>query len=376
MSNPLQRSSFAVTPLVARRPASTVGKSPVQAGGGTLGEDSFQRSRPYEPTSRMTSSQVAAYGKLTAQQRESFDKVFFGANRMGQVSLAKLLEDGRLLSSKDLRKGGTLLSHLDRLSTQPLASGLNRMNLLSGLLEQAENPGNISQGGRGTCTVTTVEYLLAKRSPAEYARLVTDLASSGGKAVLANGATVSREPGTASADDSGRSDASRLFEAAMMEYGNGLLDYSNEKDKHGVGGASILPGGLSNGDTVKVLSGVFNEKWRSIQAVPVLGQVPFTSVGTGPLFEKLESYVKKGQEVPIGMDWRGSGEWKPSGHEVLVTKIEGGRVYFRNPWGNYDAPGTVTDGKGSPVRRIEDDKGLESMTVDEFRKRLKGIAVR
>lgn len=376
MSNPLQRSSAAFSPLTVRRPAAPTAKAPVQAGGGTLGQDSFVKSRPYEPTSRMTTSQAAAYGKLTAPQRASFDKVFFGSNRMGQVALGKLLEDGRLFSSKDLRRGETLMSHLDRLATQPLASGLNRMNVLSGLLEQLENPGTIAQGGRGTCTVTTIEYMLAKRSPSEYARLVTELASVGGKAVLANGATVSREAGTADRDDSGRSDASRIFEAAMMEYGNGFLDYSNEKDKHGVAGAAFLPGGLSNGQTSKVLSGVFNEKWRAIDAVPVIGQVPFSSLGSGRLFETLEGYVKKGQQVPIGMDWRAVGEWKPSGHEVLVTKIENGRVYFRNPWGNYDATGTVTDGKDGPVRRIEDGNGLESMTIDEFRRRLRGIAVR
>ncbi|HEY9856079.1 MAG TPA: hypothetical protein V6D05_10100 [Stenomitos sp.] len=376
MSNALQRLSQAASTLTSWRPFGTAGKPPVQAGGGSLGQDTFERSRPYEPTSRMTTSQAAAYGKLTAKQREAFDRVFFGANRTGQVALSNLMEDGRLMSSKDLRKGDTLLSHLDRLATQPMASGLNRTNVLSGLVEQAENPGDISQGARGTCTVTTIEYMLAKRSPAEYVRLVTDLASSGGQAVLANGKTVGRETGTAAADDSGRSDASRLFEAAMMEYGNGLLDYSNETDKHGVGGVSFISGGLSNGDTAKVLSGVFNEDWKAIGDVPVIGSVPFTSVGSGRLFNQLESYVKKGQQVPIAMDWKSEGEWKPAGHEVLVTKIEDGRVYFRNPWGNYADPGTETDGKDGPVRRIEDSNGIESMPIDDFRKRLKGIAVK
>lgn len=376
MPNPLQRSSMAATPLAPRRSMTTAGTSTVQAGGGTLGQDSFVRSRPYEPTSRMTKGQTEAYGKLSAQQRESFDKVFFASNRLGQVAFSKLLEDGRLVSSKDLRKGETLLSHLDRLATQPVASGLDRMNLLSGLLEQAENPGTIAQGARGTCTVTTVEYMLAKRSPSEYVRLVTDLASVSGQAVLANGKTVSREAGTATRDDSGRSDASRLFEASMMEYGNGFLDYSNEKDKHGVGGKAFLPGGLKNGGVAKVLAGVFNEPWRAIDAVPVIGQVPFSSVGSTHLFKELESHVKKGQQVPIGMDWRSKGEWRPAGHEVLVTKIEQDRVYFRNPWGAWDTPGTVTDGTEGPVRRIEDNNGLESMPADEFRRRLRGIAVR
>lgn len=376
MPNPLQRSSVVASPLPSRHQAAPTGKAPVQAGGGTLGQDSFVRTRPYEPSSRMTTSQAAAYGKLTAKEREAFDKVFFGSNRLGQVALGKLMEDGRLRSSKDLRKGETLLSHLDRLASQPLANGLDRMSLLSGLLEQAENPGTISQGARGTCTVTTVEYMLAKRSPAEYVRLVTDLSSVAGKTVLANGKSVTREPGTASSDDSGRSDASRLFEAAMMEYGNGFLNYSNEKDKQGIGGATVLPSGLKNGGVAKVLAGVFDEPWRAIDAVPVIGQVPFTSVGSSRLFGQLETYLQKGQEVPIGMDWRSKGEWRPSGHEVLVTKIEDGRVYFRNPWGYYDAPGTITDGTDGPERRIEDSNGLESMAVDAFRRRLVGIAVR
>lgn len=278
-----------------------------------------------------------------------------------------------MFSSKDWRGGRSLLHHLDTLATQFLPAGLHRLNLLSSFLVQLENPGAISQGGRGTCTVTTVEYELALRSPAEYARIVAGLASSGGSVKLADGTTIRRDGDTATADDSGRTDASRLVEAALMELGNGFLDYSNEKDRNGFYGFGV--GGLSNGQTARVWNAVLGERRDVENAVPVIGQVPFTSIGGEGLMKDVERALKKGVRVPVAMDWRANGEWRPSGHEVLVTKIENGRVYFRNPWGPYAAPGTELEGDDGPPRRIEDHGGLESIPVSEMTRRIKGALV-
>lgn len=366
MPNPIQRSTPAFK--TARASTPSAGKAPGSDTGarGIIRQDSVTLSAQAQarPTAGMTAAQSAIYYALSDVQRKQFDRVWITADTGGQKALVKLLEDKRLLSSKDLRTGDRLLTHLDRLATQALPASLDRASLLGGLLVQAQNPGTISQGGRGTCTVTTAEYMIAKQSPAEYARVVADLASTGGQVTLASGAKARRAASSLASDDSRRTVASRLFEAAMMEYGNGPLTYSNQTDQHSIAGRPLPSGGLLQISTTRVFEAVLNEDYDT--EYPLLGRER--------LMGRVKDAVAKGQAVPVGMDWRGSTEKKRSGHEVLVLKIENDRVYFRNPWGPGQAPGTETDGKTSPKRRIEDKNGVESMALSEFQRRLDSIS--
>lgn len=365
MPNAILRSPLSTKPAKPSSPASGLALGWLETPKGVLKQDALERKSTAQvrPAAGMTGAQAAIYHGLSDAQRKQFDRVWAETQPSAHKALVKLLEDGRLLSSKDLRTGDRLLTHLDRLATQPLASGLSRAELLSGLVVQAQDPGTISQGGRGTCTVTTAEYMIARKSPAEYARVVTDLSSPKGLVTLASGAKAERVASSLAADDSGRTAASRLFEAAMMEYGNGLLSYSNDSDQHGVAGASFLPGGLTPGGTTRVLEAVLDEDYDSQS----------TLLGRERLLSSLKDALAEGQMVPVGMNWRGSTEKKRSGHEVLVLKIENDRVYYRNPWGKTYSPGHETDGKTSPKRRIEDQSGVESMTLAEFRWRLDSI---
>ncbi|MBO9541275.1 hypothetical protein J7643_11860 [bacterium] len=366
MPKSILRSSTVATPVRAAAPLAAKPPASEPKAKGSLPQDQLTRSAPAQvrPTSQMLPGQVALYHALSDAQRKQFDRVWGAAGTDGQRALVKLLEDGRLLSSKDLRTGDRLLTHLDRLASQALPKGLSRADVLGSLIVQAQDPGTISQGARGTCTVTTAEYMIAKQSPAEYARVVADLASASGQVTLASGAKISRAAGTLADDDSGRTAASRLFEAAMMEYGNGPLSYSNEKDQHGIAGASVIPGGLPAFATTRVLSAVLNANYETHT----------TLLGRDRLMNTLKDALAKGQMVPVGMDWKGSTEKKRSGHEVLVLKIENDRVYYRNPWGETYPPGTETDGKTSPKRRIEDRSGVESMTLSDFRSRLDNLS--
>lgn len=94
-------------------------------------------------------------------------------------------------------------------------------------------PGHYPSKNKGTCTVTTVEHLLAIRQPTEYARVIGELAGKSGSVTLQNGTTVSRQKGIVPADYSGRSNISRVSQATKMEYGNGALEDShNDEDGH------------------------------------------------------------------------------------------------------------------------------------------------
>ena len=72
----------------------------------------------------------------------------------------------------------------------------------------------------------------------------------------------------------------------------------------------------------------------------------------------------------LRMHW---GEDKSGGHAVVGVKVENERVYFRNPWGGSGADGDL---KSNPPRRIEDSTtGLESMTVADFKKWVRGALI-
>jgi hypothetical protein len=48
-------------------------------------------------------------------------------------------------------------------------------------------------------------------------------------------------------------------------------------------------------------------------------------------FARLKSATSAGKTVPAGIFWAGSG------HKILVTRVEGGRVYFDNPEGRAES---------------------------------------
>ena len=328
---------------------------------------------PAAQAMKLNPAQTAAFEKLGPGAQAQFQKVFDSTNGVGRMHLRGLLEKGTL-NARDGYGGRTLLSHLHDLATKPVAGGLDKGELIQNLAQQTLDPGEISQGGRGTCVPTTMEYILAKTRPAEYARLVVGVASPAGTVPMMSGAILKRNPGTEQRDDSGRTAASRLFEAAMMDYANFVFDYNNQTDKNGVAGIGII-GGLPPSAGKRMINAMLNENRRVVEAVPFIGQIPFTAIGGSRVLKAVQEATARGVMVPAGLDWRGIGEWRPAGHEICVITVENGRVYYRNPWGPDYGKGRVTDGKDGPVRRIEDNGGMESMTVAEFTARAKSALV-
>lgn len=336
--------------------------------GGSLGTDAFVRTRPAPPAS-MSVDQQAIFSRLTLTQQNQVLRIWSTATPQAQSALGKLLEDGRLVGSTDLRTGLSLLQHFFQIAVQSLPVGLDRQSLLSGLICQVQDPGLIHQGLRGTCTVTTAEYMLARRSPAEYARILADLSSPMGIVILANGKKARRVEDSIGQDNSGRSDASRLFESAMMAFANPVLTYSDKADKRGVGEYMFVSRGLMDLEIPRVLNALLDETYHVETAIPLLGNVPDSQIGHERLLKELKKALSRGQEVPAAIRWRAGP------HEILILKIQNGRAYFRNPWGSSLSPGSETDGKDGPKRRIEAVGGIESIPVGELQSRLTQIIV-
>lgn len=248
-----------------------------------------------------------------------------------------ILAEGKL-GGKD-SQGGTLLDNLERMSKQPVAEGLDRNAMFRDTVKQINDPDMLHQGNKGTCTVATLEHLNASREPAEYARLMGGLASPSGEVKLRNGETLRRDDGLVAKDDSGRSTASRLYQASVMEYANGALDYDNARDGHykpslrarltGGQETTLDHRGLNAGEWERALDGVLPGDRRPV----------FHSGDSANAERELRSSLSKDGPVPVALKWARDEKSLHASHALSVEKMDATHVYLRNPWGYGDNAG-------------------------------------
>ena len=323
------------------------------------------------------------------------------------TSLIKLNETGRLTPA--------VLDNLIKLKTaSPLCEDLkdDRLSLIRSVLQDIAFPEKINQHGKGTCSATSVQILLATDNPAQYINLVSELASPEGKA-KSTLIGAERMPNSLTDDCSGRSITGRLLQPAFMEYGRThsmtLINavYDNKNDVFfNMDNTINIPS--SNPHILKHLESavgpsVFAELTTpsGIKSTPVIGtafktlselkthtQIIVDTIRP-PLSKKekeniIDAVIKHSQFIETGLSdtsqekvLQGLGystshffsahmtpaltatgpvpaslRWADGGHAVLLTKIEGKNAYFMNPWGE-----------------------LHSMPLAEFQSRLTGITL-
>lgn len=277
---------------------------------------------------------IAALGAARAEQYRKLATLCDG-DVPARAALMAMLLDGRM-AKQDLKGQGDLLTHLDRVASQPLASGVDRKELLTNLIEECENPTKLQQEGKGTCVATSMTIILTRKSPAEYARLVADLASPAGKATTVTGKALERDPDWANENDYGRTPSLRLLQPALMELGNGWRRYDNAKDVHRafeVGpeetgflasvkrflGKLPLGGGQGSFGATKIVENITGDDYSTIAIVGWPNR--------GSAWSRVKESLAQGHAVPVGLMWEGGG------HEIVLDKVEGGWAYYSNPWG-------------------------------------------
>jgi hypothetical protein len=267
-----------------------------------------------------------AVAKLSPEEKKQYEAV--SAQTVGrptaQLALEAMLLDGRLTQGKDLKGGGSALKHLATLSAQPLAKDVDRRTLVSEVIGELENPVRINQHGVGTCGATTAQILLIRQNPAEYVRLMTGLASPAGKAEMAGGDTIERVEDWNDDSDvnwgGARTMASRIFQPAVMTYGEPLPGdrYDNSEDRNKWGPIPLFSGLMSLGGICEQLTG------KSYDSTMMLHW------NRDSAWNDMKSALKNGP-VPAAVRWNTSGS--AGGHFVQIDKVENGKVYITNPWG-------------------------------------------
>ncbi|MEQ8187775.1 MAG: hypothetical protein ABRQ39_07350 [Candidatus Eremiobacterota bacterium] len=312
-------------------------------------------------------------------------------------NLIKLLKDGTL-QKKD-RDGYTVLDRLLTFEHQEFADGLNGSEIFDTTLQNLARPDSICQRSKGTCPVTTLEYLHAKNYPADYIKTAAGLTGKTGKVELYNGDNLFRDEGLIEDDGSHRSSLDRIYQASMMEYGNDAIQYKNyvnSDDTNYTGNTSSNVGGGLGGkelekamdailpydsetvgpfeitnNNIKNLHGKISDEKLDILSRLIDGSkltrwelynklkgYGFTDEETGliadntlnrNLFEQqVTEALNNGNPVPAGIQW-GSG-----GHALLIENIDNEYVYLRNPWGDQED----ASGGGPPRELASTDPGL------------------
>lgn len=309
-----------------------------------------------------------AWEQMSVEERVQLTEVMEHTNLTGLMMLDELTDDAEILLSEDTGRG-SLLSNLHGIATQApheaLTDETTSDEVLTSVLSEITRPyEKVNQSVYGTCTVTSMQFELARDQPAEYARLIRGLAGSEGRVQMAGGGelTIQQEYYDANVSGDSRSPSEILFQSAAMEYANGDDDYDASNDQSTNKRFWLVPDetyrGLNGEKQVRIASQLFGREYTNI--------APDSDEEAQEALELLERFDSTGDTPPAIVGVRMGDDDDPTFHAMTFDRVEDGKVYFRNPWG----PGT-SEPLGLTVE--DPDTGLYSMTVEEFRDRVTGV---
>ena len=164
------------------------------------------------------------FAALPADQRQKFIDVMAKSDAVGVKLMAITCEKAGDLFAERASDGTTMLDSLDT-----MANSANAKQFVNHTLADVLRPERIWQGDAPTCTVSTMQYELAKQKPAEYVRLMTGLTVNG-SVTLAGGGVMQTQVGDAVLQSllakDHRSPTEAIFQSAAMEYANGADTYN------------------------------------------------------------------------------------------------------------------------------------------------------
>lgn len=290
---------------------------------------------------------------LTPADQERTLRVFTAADAQGRAALTRLVsERPQVLTQSALRAGAqaTLLDSLERLAQggNPHPDALN-----STLQELADPDRQINQGPRSSlCTTAALSHTLATDHPAEYARLVADLALTG-RAQLADGTTVSApDDGVVRDTSTGRSPSETLLQNALYERGRELPNYNARADDPAMFSRRGEEG-LFTHQQAQVMRSVLGRPVRITQPVLAGGMVD-----TSGVMRSAERALASGQRVHANVLVTAQGQ--RTGHAVEILRTDREYVYYRDPMGRDAAqanagihpPSEVSGDASTGIRRM------------------------
>lgn len=328
-----------------------------------------------------------AFQRLTPAQAAQVLDVAGAAGAQGLRDLKTLVNNPARLNDKSPTDGSTLLDNLSKFATQSLHPelvliGVPKAQLMDDLLSEVANPANVTQNSYGTCSVTSVQYELVRDDPSEYARLMTGLCGTEGRAQMRNGDYLELQteylvprmddPTTPAVNETdGRSFTEAYFQGAAMEYTGGWANYDASTDHSSY---PIFPWASWQGNFEgKLLSGLYGKQYNNVSL--------YSEAEKNIAIDFLEKYDPMGKaNTPITLNLYlapDNPDGLHSAHAMTFIKAENGRVYFRNQWGPDGNPaGTTLSGGLTDGWRVENpSEAVYSMSYADFEKKIYAINI-
>lgn len=193
------------------------------------------------------------------------------------------LEAQGILEARD-SSGRTLVDSLITVAEgalwDPFTLEPGRTRIFSELVFNLADPQRINQGLKGTCAAACIEGYMAEREPAEYARILTGLATRDGQATLKRGDLMVCDEDVLAPNvfEHGRNPVSRIFQAACMEFAYPNMTYDNVLDGQFDGDENV-GSGLELAAFERVLVAVTGETWKTTSTAHAQMKEMFTRFG-------------------------------------------------------------------------------------------------
>lgn len=262
--------------------------------------------QPLAPSSEPPPAERKASPAAPESQASAMTLLDASPQLQSRPDFQRLFASGKLSAST--------LQQLDRLAVQPLAVGIDREELLGAAIAQIEDPGAITQGSKQTCAAAVVQAKLAEDDPAEYLRLVCELASPEGRGRFADGEEVRRQDDALRGN--GRSIIDNLIQPAFMAFATGGQYDALSDQRRTLKGTGQ---GLYADEQTKLLNAVSREKNTA-----VFGNDP-------KVLATMQQALKAGHSVPAIYTFTDPKTGALQGHSVLIEQIQGGKVTFLDP---------------------------------------------
>ncbi|MEB3238548.1 MAG: hypothetical protein VKO64_13125 [Candidatus Sericytochromatia bacterium] len=262
----------------------------------------------------------------------------------------------------------SLLKSLLRLAGTPATvANVPGNSLAVDVLRDIAHPESIHQGkGTFTCTAATAQGILAARDPAEYARLVTDLAVDG-KATTKGGDTIIadlRGFGT----DEGRSGTSDLLQEAFMAFGRagaaessqgGVFGFANGALNAFTGGVfgsgsratapkaaqsgqplpppppKKPPGRMGSTEAGAEKDGLTPAQFsRLMTSLTGEASVPLEIDATtdrNALLRLIQESLDRDGPIPVGVSAEDPVTHQPTFHAIQLTSFDGQSIFYQDP---------------------------------------------
>jgi hypothetical protein len=304
----------------------------------------------------------ASAGYLAASQsdRARINQVASATSVAANTSLAEVLEgEAARLFDRD-KDGQSTLDNLLSLATSPshpkiaaLTTGFTTSAIVDAVFADIAHPEKIHQGPFNTCQITSIQFALAIGSPSEYVRILRGLTGSTGKVKMRKGGELELfTKYLVPKPNDNRSASEAIFQTTVMDEITGSYDPVTDRSKL----LFFSYPGNSTHMAEKTFENLFGREF-DVKGQSDLQVVmnPRSTMDKEEALQFLRSLSVQKEPAIVDAVLEGLS----NSHSLVVMRIEGDRIFLRNPWG----PQKIAHSSG----QLEDrDRSIYSMTLDEL----------